>query len=341
MNDTLNDLRPGARTAVRTCMNVQPADRVLILTDDACLTIGEALALEALATGAAVSLHRLEAFAPRPILDLPAGLQETYEQARPTVSFFAASSQPGEIAFRVKLGQVLRGHGAGVRHGHMPGVSPVLMREGMTTDYDRIYEITNRVTAIARTARTMHITNPKGTDLHAEFSPDLRWVPCHGRYHTPGDWGNLPEGETFTSPANLHGVLVADILGDHFSDKYGLLKHPVRFTLADGVVVDVACADQALADEVIAYLDSSENGRRAGEFAIGTNVGLTRLVGNLLQDEKYPGIHVAFGNPYPDRTGAQWTASIHVDVIPTDCTIDVDGRRIMNAGVFTDDIVGY
>lgn len=339
MNDTLTDLQPGARTAVRTCMNVQPHDRVIILTDDACLAIGQALALEALAAGAAVNLHRLEAFATRPILDLPPGLQETYERARPTVSFFAASSQAGEIAFRVKLGQILRGQGAGVRHGHMPGITPVLMREGMTTDYDRIYEITNRVTAIARAARGMHITNPKGTDLHAEFSPDLRWVPCHGRYHNPGDWGNLPEGETFTSPANLNGVLVADILGDHFSEKYGLLTHPVTFTIREGVVVDVTCADQQIADEVLTYLDSNENGRRAGEFAIGTNIGLTRLVGNLLQDEKYPGIHVAFGDPYPDRTGAKWAARTHVDVIPTACTIDVDGRRMMNAGVFTEDVL--
>ena len=45
--------------------------------------------------------------------------------------------------------------------------------------------------------------------------------------------------------------------------------------------------------------------------------------------------HVAFGNPYPQFTGADWDANIHVDVIPTCCTIEVDGRVIMRDGEFT------
>jgi leucyl aminopeptidase (aminopeptidase T) len=93
--------------------------------------------------------------------------------------------------------------------------------------------------------------------------------------------------------------------------------------------------DQALAQEVRDYLFSSPNGNRAGEFAIGTLTSLKQLVGNLLQDEKMPGLHVAFGNPYPQFTGADWDASIHVDVIPANCTIEVDGRIIMRDGVFT------
>ena len=332
-----DSLRPGARIAVRTCLNIGPADRVLVLTDDATLAIGEALALEALATGAVVILHRLEEFAPRPILAIPDGLLDAYRSFKPTASFFAASSQRGEITFRLKLGKILRSEFK-VRHGHMPGVTPELMREGMTTDYNQVYDVTMAVNDIVSRAHTMHITSSKGTDLSAEFSPDLRWVPCHGRYHHQGDWGNLPEGETYTSPGRLEGVIVADILGDYFSSKYGLLEQPVTFTVKDNLVVGIESANQVLADEVSQYLDSAENGRRAGEFAIGTNLGLTHLVGNLLQDEKYPGIHVAFGNPYPEETGAPWACNIHVDVIPVQCTIDVDGRRLMTDGVFAPNI---
>jgi aminopeptidase len=54
----------------------------------------------------------------------------------------------------------------------------------------------------------------------------------------------------------------------------------------------------------------------------------------LLQDEKMPGLHVAFGNPYPEFTGADWNAKIHVDVIPSRCTIEVDGITIMRDGEF-------
>lgn len=330
-------LLPGARVAVRTCLNVGPDDRVLVLTDEATLDVGQALAAESRATGAVTALHLLEAFAARPILALPAELVATYRAFAPTASFFAASALPGEIGYRLELGQILRQ--MPLRHGHMPGITAALLREGMATDYDLVYDVTMRVYDIARQARTLHVTNPKGTDLHAVFSPDLKWVPCHGRYYQPGDWGNLPEGETYTSPARLDGVLVADVLGDYFSAKYGLLAHPVTFVLAGSHVTAVRCDDPALAAEIWDYLNSAENGRRAGEFAIGANVGLTRLVGNLLQDEKYPGIHVAFGNPYPERTGATWSSAIHVDVIPSDCTIDIDGRRLMTAGVFAPDVV--
>ena len=72
-----------------------------------------------------------------------------------------------------------------------------------------------------------------------------------------------------------------------------------------------------------------------GEFAIGTNGALHQLCGNLLQDEKLPGVHVAFGDAYAHETGAEWASPIHVDVIPITCTIVVDDQTIMVDGTFT------
>jgi leucyl aminopeptidase (aminopeptidase T) len=323
---------PGARVAVRTCMNIQAPDRVLIITDRPTEEIGQALAQEADATGASVRLLVMEDFGPRPMLEPPAALIQAVREAQPTVSFMAVSGQPGEVAFRMALGKVLRE--LNVRHGHMPGITKQLMREGMAVDYHRIYEITMRVYELLRQAQVIHTTTPSGTDLTATFRPDLRWIPCHGLYHNQGDWGNLPEGEVFTCPADVNGVIVADILGDYFSEKYGLLQTPLVITIESGRVTRVEGEDQALVEEFIAYLDSDPNGRRVGEFAIGTNIALTHLVGNLLQDEKFPGLHVAFGNPYAHLTGADWQARTHVDVIPTRCTIEVDGRRLMTDGEY-------
>jgi leucyl aminopeptidase (aminopeptidase T) len=169
----------------------------------------------------------------------------------------------------------------------------------------------------------------------AEFSPYLKWVPCHGLYHKPGDWGNLPEGEVFTCPKTVNGTIVADILGDHFSAKYGVLDTPVTFEVKDGWVESIHCENEQIKEELWEYLTSNENGPRIGEFAIGTNTALTHLSGVLLQDEKIPGIHIAFGDPSGRTTGADWTATTHVDVIPTDCTIALDGNVIMQDGKFT------
>ncbi|MBI2940737.1 MAG: aminopeptidase [Chloroflexi bacterium] len=326
-------LREGARNAVRVCMGTQPSDHVFVLTDEATLPIGEALASEVRAVGASVVVRKLEEYGERPITAFPERLRADLVAARPTVTLYAAAARPGEIAFRIELLPFLVRQ-LRVRHGHMPGVQPQLVIDGLRADYHRVAAVTQRVTERVRPAREILVTSPAGTDLVARFSPDLRWNPCPGLYHQPGTWGNLPEGETFTSPARVDGTLAASVLGDHFSERYGVLAAPVIFTIVDSRVVEARCARQEIADDVYGYLLSAENGNRVGEFAIGTNVGLTGLVGNLLQDEKLPGVHIAFGNPYPDETGADWRSRVHVDVIPVACTIVVDGETIMRTGVF-------
>jgi len=61
---------------------------------------------------------------------------------------------------------------------------------------------------------------------------------------------------------------------------------------------------------------------------------LTSLVGNLLQDEKLPSVHVAFGDPYRDETGADWQSRTHIDAIMKNATLRVDGTTLMKNGRF-------
>ena len=72
-----------------------------------------------------------------------------------------------------------------------------------------------------------------------------------------------------------------------------------------------------------------------GEFAIGTNIGVKRVIGNILQDEKFPGIHIAFGDPYGNHTGAPWKSTTHIDVVGLEFNIWLGGagwRRADHAG---------
>jgi len=71
-----------------------------------------------------------------------------------------------------------------------------------------------------------------------------------------------------------------------------------------------------------------------GEFAIGTNIGVRDVIGNILQDEKIPGVHIAFGDPYGSYTGAQWICSTHIDVVGRKFDIWADARQIMRRGEF-------
>jgi len=330
-----HELREGAHNAIQTCMNVSSDDRVYIISDEETLLVGQALKEEAIATGAEVALVKLEDFGARPIKEVPDGFIDQILTFSPTVTFFAASAKEGELPFRIQVSLNVAQENKNIRHGHMVSITPQLMREGMRADYNQIHKLTMRVYEVVQNSKSITVTSKKGSDVTAQFSPEIKWIPCHGLYYKPGDWGNLPEGEVYTCPATVNGTIVADVLGDYFSPKYGVLESPVTFDVEDGYVKSVQCDDKTIEKELLEYLDSNENGRRVGEFAIGTNIALTALTGNLLQDEKIPGIHIAFGDPLPEITGANWMASTHIDVIPTDCTIKVDGAVIMRDGKFT------
>ena len=44
------------------------------------------------------------------------------------------------------------------------------------------------------------------------------------------------------------------------------------------------------------------------------------MIGVLLQDEKVPGVHLAFGDPYGSQTNADWKSCTHVDVLTRGAT---------------------
>jgi aminopeptidase len=330
----LSEYVAGARNAVRTCLNVQSGDRVAIISDRGRADIASAIAEEARAAGAEVVGFPMEDHVARPATEFPRALAEAIIALRPTASFFIGDGLPGELAFRKPMLELLARE-LRCRHGHMIGIDRELMLDGMTVDYDEVYGVTHRVFDIVRQASRIDVATRLGTELTATFSPTHRWIPCDARYWEQGLWGNLPEGEVFTAPLSVDGLLVGEELGDHFAGRYGLLEEPVRLRVKGGRVAGVEVpGNPDLEAEVRAYLAQAPDSDRAGEFAVGTNVGLTRIVGNFLQDEKFPGVHVAFGDPYGAETGADWECPSHVDVLASRADVWADGRQIMADGRF-------
>ncbi len=330
----MSEYAAGARSAVRTCLGVHAGDRVAVISDRGRADIAAALVDESRAAGGETVNWTMEDWVSRPAREFPARLADEIIAFQPTASLFAGEGQPGELAFRGPMLQLLARQ-LRCRHGHMIGIDRVLMLDGMTVDYDQVYRVTRRVHEIVRDASQIEVATRLGTELSATFSPQRRWIPCDGRYWEQGQWGNLPEGEVFTAPQALDGMLVGEELGDHFAARYGLLEEPVRLRIRHGRVAGVEVPGRpGIRAEVEEYLAQSPCSDRAGEFAIGTNVGLTRIVGNFLQDEKFPGVHVAFGDPYGHETGADWQCPSHVDVLASRAHVWVDGRQIMEDGRF-------
>jgi leucyl aminopeptidase (aminopeptidase T) len=249
------------------------------------------------------------------------------------VSVFAAQGQPGELVTRMQMTKVVTEHR--IRHGHMININRRIMMEGMRADFRAVDDLSTRVWDLARKARRIRATTPLGTDVTAELSPSLKWLKTSGII-SPDKWGNLPGGEVFTSPALLDGTFVVDgVVGDYLCAKYGDLEgSPLTIEIRESRIRSVHCANGELEKEFMAYCRTDSNSDRVGEFAIGTNIALTHVIGHILQDEKIPGVHIAFGHPYAEHTGADWVSSTHIDVVGTNFDIWIDDMKIMAGGRF-------
>jgi aminopeptidase len=325
------ELTPGARNAVRVCLNIQPHERVTIITDRDCEEIAASLAHEVREVGAPFQTFVLEEIATRPLVDLPAAVAADMERSQ--VSIFAVHVQAHELQSRMQMTDIVNRRR--MRHAHMVNINHRIMREGMRADYHRVDRISQNVIDLVRAASEVRATTPAGSDFLATLNPEYKWLKTSGLI-SPDKWGNLPGGEVFTTPGEVNGTFVIDgVVGDYLCEQFGNLKDtPLTVRIAGSRLTEAFSEHKALEDAFWRYTHTDENSDRVGEFAIGTNVELTEVIGHILQDEKFPGIHLAFGNPYGAHTGADWYSSTHIDVVGTRFDIWVDGQQIMREGRF-------
>lgn len=330
------ELMPGARNAIKVCLAVKRSDRVFILTDKRTLSVGQALRKAASEVGAECSMEVLEDHIERPASDMPDSIIEKLAHAN--IAIYCVYPQPNELPSRIKFVKAIDSHG--IKYAHMVGITEEIMCQGMRADYRKVDDISRRLLALASKCRTIHVTSRAGTDLHATFEQRYRWRKTSGIIEEV--WSNLPGGEIFTFPADVNGTFVVDgTVGDYFSGKYGVIaRTPMTLEIEGGRLRKATCENKNLEKEFWDYCHSMEYSDRIGEFAIGTNLAVFEFTGNLLQDEKMPGIHIAFGDPYGSQTGADWSCMTHVDVITRSCNIMIDDELIMEHGIFVSEKLG-
>jgi len=325
------ELSPGARNAVKVCLRVQPAEKVTVITDEVTKEIAASMVRELEAVGAPYRAWVLEDLAPRPLGDLPQEIIDDLETSQ--VSIFAVQAQANELRSRMQMTDVVNRRK--IRHAHMVNINRQIMLEGMRADFLKVDRISVKVVEMVRKAKQVRAKTPAGTDLVADLNPHYRWVKTSGII-SPDKWGNLPGGEVFTTPGEVNGTFVIDgVVGDWLCAKFGSLReHPLTIRVKGNRVVEAHSTNPELEKDFWSYTHTDENSDRVGEFAIGTNIELKDVIGEILQDEKYPGVHIAFGNPYGAHTGAEWYSSTHIDVVGRKFDIWVDEEQIMRAGKF-------
>jgi len=324
-------LTPGARNAVRVCLRVQPAEKVTVITDEVSLEIAAALVHELESVGCPYHSWVLEDVATRPLTDLPQVIADDLDTSQ--VSIFAVQAQTNELKSRMQMTDIVNRRK--IRHAHMVNINRQIMLEGMRADFLKVDRLSQKVVERVRAAKQIRAKTAAGTNLVADVNPNYKWVKTSGIISTE-KWGNLPGGEVFTTPGEVNGTFVIDgVVGDYLCAKFGDLKsNPLTIEVKKNRLIEAHSANKELKDDFWAYTHTDENSDRVGEFAIGTNIELKDVIGQILQDEKYPGVHIAFGNPYGAHTGADWYSATHIDVVGRKFDIWADDEQIMRAGQF-------
>ncbi len=140
---------------------------------------------------------------------------------------------------------------------------------------------------------------------------------------------NMPSGEIFTGP-------VEDSINGWIRFSYPCVYNSrevegVELHFENGKIVK-ATADKN-EEYLLSVLDTDEGARFVGEFAIGTNHGITQFTRSILYDEKIGGtIHMAMGRSYPE-TGGKNVSAIHWDMI---CDMRDGGKIWIDDELFYD-----
>ena len=303
-----------ARTAIEQCLAVSPGETCVIVTDDNRQPIGEALYTAALSATEDVVIVRY-----------PPGPQHGAEPPEPVASALAGAD--AFLAPTTKSISHTRARSnataAGARGATLPGITGEVFTVGLDADYEAIEAECDAMLETVSGADEIRVTSPQGTDITFELG-DRPWNEDTGIVHEPGSFSNLPAGEVFISPKSASGTYVIDgTIRPH-----GLLAEgqTVTIDVEDGYVTDVS--DDAISAALEEAADAvGTDAYNLAELGIGTNLGVTELVGSVLLDEKAAGtVHIAFGDDA--SIGGDTDAPIHMDGILREPTVHVDGGRI-------------
>ena len=151
-----------------------------------------------------------------------------------------------------------------------------------------------------------------------------KWLNCSGQ-------ANLPDGEIFTGP-------IENSVNGHIRFTYpGIFSNReienIFLEFNEGKVVNYS-ADKG--EDQLKEILKIENADRLGEFAIGTNFGITQFTKHMLFDEKIGGtLHCALGLGF-GQTGSKNESAIHWDILKdmklSGSKIIADGKVIYEEG---------
>lgn len=302
-------------------LDLDPSDRVLVVTDRQTLSCGKAFTRAAERYGCPVETYVLPQ-AKRPLTAVPVDMLNLL--AGTSVVINAIAGDDREIPFRIEWIRNIETKGT-IRMGHSPGIDEDMMVGGpLDVDYAAMISRADHLIAAFAGVESLHITAPGGTDLQLDlrgrrFVTDVKATVEAG--------SNLPCGEVYCCPVEdgTEGVLVVD----GCFGSYGNVPAPVTMKIESGRVTAISSDHGGVVKVINQLLDTDGNSRTIAELGIGLNPG-ARLTPRMLEAEKAGGTaHIAFGSN-EGMPGGKSVSQVHVDYLflkPTMEAVLADGSR--------------
>jgi leucyl aminopeptidase (aminopeptidase T) len=269
--------------------------------------------------------HRTEAIGALSFPPLTRNGEEPPDEV--TAALFAADAAALVTTFSLSHTQArLAATRKGARIASMPDITADMFARTLPVDYTQLESVGRALAMQLTEAERCLIVAPSGTDVEIVLS-GRTGRSDDGDLREPGAFGNLPAGEAYIAPFEPEGS--GTIVFDGSLGSWGLLEEPLRIEFDGGRAISTSGGEAA--SWLLSTLEAGgPNGRVIAEFGVGTNPSAT-IIGKILEDEKVEGtIHIAFGTN--TGIGGANQASVHIDGLVLDPTVELDGRCVMRGG---------
>lgn len=311
-----NDLDRAVGTLIRDCLDLKPAEDVLVVCNPITEELGALLRINAQGEGGEATLAVIserESHAAEPPRPVAAAMLATDVVIAPTIQSISHTE-----ARRAATE-------AGVRVASMPGVTGEMLARVMAADMRLLRKRGSAVGRALGAGAEARITCARGSDLRLGLE-DRTAIVDAGALNMKGAFGNIPCGEAFIAP--LEGTAEGTLVVDGSIAGIGKVEEPTALTIRGGHVTDALGASGT---QLLELLNAhGHDGTNVAELGIGTNERAIRT-GNILEDEKILGsAHVAFGASA--AIGGTVQVPVHLDCVLLAPTVAIDGTEIVRAG---------
>lgn len=312
----------GARKLLEVCASTQPGEEVLILADYETERQGRVLATAAYDLGA------------EPILTFMVPRQRDGQEPTRTV---AQAMKHADVILTPVSKSIT--HTAAMKAAVEAGARALMMTQfsddmliqgGIQADFAAIAPRCRALAQRFHEGKHLHLTTQAGTDLtmSIEGRPGNALTCLVNR----GQFSPVPNVEANVSPVegSVNGRLVVDASVPYAG--IGVLTEAIDVSVKDGFIDGISGGRQA--KDLRRVLDSFGDPLvyNVAEIGLGLN-DQSRLIGLMLEDEGVVGTaHIGIGTSI--TLGGFVKAACHYDLLLWHPTIEIDNRRVVDAGTF-------